>query len=104
MIPDSLRGVFTLYTMYILIAAVMSAVALFRSVPMYVFGSWDARVQSGVWIALTVVFSYYTYLYHQARKEKETEREIMYRELLLALTLCLVFLLGLPFVLGYFGW
>jgi membrane protein implicated in regulation of membrane protease activity len=90
--------------MYIVIAIGMSAFAVTRSVPMYVLGSWDARVQSGVWIALTAMFSYYTYLYHQARKEKQTEREIVYRELLLALTLCLVFLLFLPYILGYYGW
>jgi hypothetical protein len=71
---------------------------------MYIKGPWDRRFQGGVWIVLAGAFTYYTYLYHQARKNRDTQKELMYQELLLALTFTIAFLWVLPAILGFYGW
>lgn len=103
-IPQVVRDVLTWYTLYVVIAVGLSGSAVVRAVPMYIKGPWDRRFQGGVWIALAAAFTYYTYLYHQARANHDTEREVMYQELLLALTFTLAFLWVLPAILGFYGW
>jgi hypothetical protein len=104
MIPESIRNVFTLYSFFILVSVALVIQAVGRAIPRYVVGSWDARLQAGVWIAISAVFSYYTYLYHRAREEKRSKQADEYREMLLAFTFGLAFLWLLPYALLYYGW
>lgn len=108
MIPQYLReisqDVFTLYTLYILVSVAMLGLAVVRAVPMYIKGPWDRRFQGGVWIVLTLTFTYYTYLYHKAKQERDVQNEKWYRELLLATIYVLIFLWLFPAILGFYGW